>query len=100
MTHSFPTRRSSYLLAGSVHPIELFEFFYTMRKNKWEGVWQLDQFPFREDSVAAANSAIGFLTVIDRALDKLDFQAMQAAQDRHDAVAARGLARDALFRSY
>ena len=42
------------LVAGSVHPIELFEFFYTLRKNEWEGVWQLDQFPFREDSVEAA----------------------------------------------
>jgi len=88
------------LIAGSVHPIELFEFFYTLRKNKWEGVWQLDQFPFREDSVAAANSAIGFLKVIERALDKLDFEAMQAAQDRQDAVAALDLARRALFSSY
>lgn len=88
------------MLAGSVHPIELFEFFYTLRKNKWEGVWQLDQFPFREDPVAVANSAIGFLKLIERALDKLDFEAMQAAQDRHDAVAALDLARKALFSSY
>jgi xylose isomerase len=88
------------LIAGSVHPIELFEFFYTLRKNKWEGVWQLDQFPFREDSVAAANSAIGFLTAVERALDKLDFEAMQAAQDRQDAVTALNLARQALFTSY
>lgn len=88
------------LIAGSVHPIELFEFFYTLRKNKWEGVWQLDQFPFREDSVAAANSAIGFLKAVERALDKLDFEAMQAAQERHDAVTALKLAREALFTSY
>jgi len=88
------------MLAGSVHPIELFEFFYTLRKNKWEGVWQLDQFPFREDPVAVANSAIGFLKLIERALDKLDFEAMQAAQDRHDAVTALELARKALFSSY
>ena len=88
------------LIAGSVHPIELFEFFYTLRKNKWEGVWQLDQFPFREDSVAAANSAIGFLKAVERALDKLDFEAMQAAQDRQDAVTAHNLARAALFSSY
>ena len=88
------------LIAGSVHPIELFEFFYTLRKNKWEGVWQLDQFPFREDSVAAANSAIGFLKAVERALDKLDFEAMQAAQDRQDAVTALNLARAALFSSY
>ncbi|MFO7656907.1 MAG: TIM barrel protein [Bacteroidales bacterium] len=88
------------LIAGSVHPIELFEFFYTLRKNKWEGVWQLDQFPFREDPVAAANSAIGFLKAVERALDKLDFDALQAAQDRHDAVTAMNLIRKALFTSY
>ena len=88
------------LMAGSVHPIELFEFFYTLRKNKWEGVWQLDQFPFREDSVAVANGAIGFLKGIERALDKLDFEAMQKAQDAHDAVTALKLAREALFTSY
>jgi xylose isomerase len=87
------------LIAGSVHPIELFEFFYTLRKNKWEGVWQLDQFPFREESVAAANSAITFLKAVDRALDSLDFDAMQAAQDRQDAVTALNLARQALFSS-
>jgi xylose isomerase len=88
------------MIAGSVHPIELFEFFYTLRKNNWDGVWQLDQFPFREDSVEAANAAISFLKVIERALDKLDFEAMQVAQDRQDAVAAMKLARDALFTSY
>lgn len=88
------------LMAGSVHPIELFEFFYTLRKNKWEGVWQLDQFPFREDSVAVANGAISFLKGIERALDKLDFAAMQDAQDRQDAVTALRLAREALFTSF
>ena len=87
------------MIAGSVHPIELFEFFYTLRKNKWEGVWQLDQFPFREDCVGAAKSAIGFLKHIERALDRLDFDAMRAAQAKQDAVAALDLARAALFQS-
>ena len=88
------------MIAGSVHPIELFEFFWTLRKNGWEGVWQLDQFPFREDCVAVANTAIDFLKVVERALDKLDFTAMQKAQDEHDAVTALKLAREALFTSY
>jgi len=88
------------LVAGSVHPIELFEFFYTLRKNGWEGVWQLDQFPFREDPVAAANSAIDFLKQVERALDKLDFDAMRAAQESHDAVTALKLAQEALYTSY
>jgi xylose isomerase len=29
--------------------------FYTLRKNEWTGVSQLGQFPFREDSVEAAD---------------------------------------------
>jgi xylose isomerase len=85
------------MVAGTVHPVELFEFFYTLRKNEWEGVWQLDQFPFREDCVEAANMAIDFLKAIDRALDALDFDAMRAAQDRQDAMAANRIARRALF---
>jgi len=88
------------MVAGTVHPIELFEFFYTLRKNGWEGVWQLDQFPFREDSMEAANHAIDFLKAADRGLDKLDFAAMQEAQNRHDAIGALALAQRALFSSY
>lgn len=85
------------MIAGTVHPIELFEFFYTLRKNNWEGVWQLDQFPFREDSVGAANLAITFLKRVDAALDRLDVAGLQAAQARHDAVAAQRLVQEALL---
>jgi xylose isomerase len=85
------------LVAGTVHPVELFEFFYTLRKNNWEGVWQLDQFPFREDCIEAADMAIDFLKHIDAALDRLDFAKLQAAQQRQDAMAALRIARKALF---
>jgi xylose isomerase len=85
------------MVAGTVHPIELFEFFHTLRKNKWEGVWQLDQFPFREDCVEAANMAIDFLKAVERGLDRLDFDALQKAQERQDALAANRMARAALF---
>lgn len=88
------------MVAGTIHPIELFEFFYVLRKNNWEGVWQLDQFPFREDSVAAADHAIDFLKSVHRALDKLDFGAVQEALDAHDALAGLRLAQRALYTSY
>jgi xylose isomerase len=61
------------------------------------GVWQLDQFPFREDSVAAARAAIEFLKAVDRGLDRLDFEAVRKAQDQHDALTALRLAQQALF---
>jgi xylose isomerase len=87
------------LVAGTIHPIELFEFFYTLRKNGWDGAWQLDQFPFREDSVEAANTAIAFLKAVDRGLNKLDFNDLQEAQNRQDAMAATKLVQAALFSS-
>ena len=88
------------MIAGTVHPIELFEFFYTLEKNNWKGVWQLDQFPFREDSVAAADSAIDFLKAVQRGLAKLDVQGLEKAQSEHDAVTALRLVQQALFTSY
>ena len=88
------------LVAGSLHPIELFEFFHVLRKNKWEGVWQLDQFPFREDSVATATHAIDFLKAAGRGLDALDIDALNEAQSRHDAIGALKIAQKALFGSF
>jgi xylose isomerase len=85
------------LVAGTVHPIELFEFFVVLKRNGWEGVWQLDQFPFREDSVTAARAAIQFLKRAERGLDRLDLDALAAAQQRHDAMAALELAQRALY---
>ena len=87
------------LLAGSLHPIEIFEFFYVLRKNNWEGVWQLDQFPFREDSIEMANQAIDFLKSINNALDDLDVKSLQEAQSNHDAMAALKIAQKALYKN-
>lgn len=87
------------LVVGTVHMTEIFEFFYTLRINGWDGVWQLDQFPFREDSVDAAKTAIRFLKALYRALDTLDMPALAAAQERHDAMAAQRLVQDALLQS-
>ena len=87
------------MVVGSVHLVETFEFFHTLRKNNWDGVWQLDQFPFREDSVDAAKAAIRFLKAVHRALDALDEEALRAAQASHDALAAQRLVQQVLLSS-
>jgi len=87
------------LVVGTVHLTEIFEFFYTLKINNWSGVWQLDQFPFREDSVDAARTAIRFLKAVHRGLDLLDTPALQEAQSRQDALAAARIVQDALLRS-
>ena len=85
------------MVVGTVHPVELFEFFYTLKRNGWEGVWQLDQFPFREDTVEAARLSIRFLKRIFRALESLDIEALRTAQAREDALGAQRVVQDALF---
>ncbi|GEL45345.1 xylose isomerase [Cellulomonas hominis] len=87
------------MVVGTVHPVEVFEFFYTLKVNNWQGVWQLDQFPFREDTVEAARLSIRFLKAIHRALDELDIDALRAAQERQDAMGAQKLVQDVLFSS-
>ena len=82
-----------------MHPLEIFEFFYVLKKNNWEGVWQLDQFPFREDSVQMANQAIEFLKSINNALNDLDIKALQEAQSNHDAMQALKIAQKALYKN-
>jgi L-rhamnose isomerase len=85
------------LVVGTIHLTEIFEYFHTLRKNNWDGVWQLDQFPFREDSVDAARTSIHILKRIYRALDRLDTAALAEAQERQDAMAAQRLVQNALF---
>jgi sugar phosphate isomerase/epimerase len=85
------------LMVGSVHITEVFEFFYTLKINDWNGVWQLDQFPFREDTVDTARSSIRFLKGIARALDELDIDTLREAQSRQDAIAAQRVVQDALL---
>lgn len=87
------------LVVGTVHPVEVFEFFHVLKKNGWEGVWNLDQFPFREDAVENARLSLRFLRAIHRALETLDEDALADAQRRQDALAAQRIAQDALFSS-
>lgn len=87
------------LMLGTVHLTELFEFFYTLRINGWEGVWQLDQFPFREDTVKTAQASIRMLKAINRALDELDYEALAEAQNNQDAIEAQMLVQDVLLSS-
>ena len=85
------------MVVGTVHITEVFEFFHTLRKNGWEGVWQLDQFPFREDIVDNARTSIRFLKALHRALDRLDEDALAEAQAGQDPLAAQRVVQDALL---
>ena len=85
------------MVVGSVHLLETFEFFHALHSGGWEGVWQLDQFPFREDSVQAARDGIETMRGFHRALQTLDHEALRAAQDAQDALLAQRIVKKSLY---
>ena len=87
------------MMVGSIHMVEIFEFFHVLKMNGWEGVWNLDQFPFREDAVENATLSIRFLKAVYRALDLLDEEALATAQAKQDALGSQKVIQEALLQS-
>jgi xylose isomerase len=77
------------MAVGSVHLIETLEFMHALRQIKWQGPLLLDQFPFRENAVQAARASIRTIRALDSTLDRLDLNALAAAQERQDALEAQ-----------
>jgi xylose isomerase len=88
------------LAAGSVHLIETLEFLLALRRHDWNGVWQLDQFPFREDPVKAAKQSIRVLRALNRVIDEIDHSRLAHAQQEQDALEAHAVIHDVLLRSF
>jgi xylose isomerase len=85
------------MTVGSVHLIETLEFLYALRQINWQGPLLLDQFPFREDPVKAARASIATMRALDGLLDRIDLNALAAAQDRQDALEAQRIVLEMLI---
>jgi xylose isomerase len=85
------------MAVGSVHLLETLEFLFALRQINWQGPLLLDQFPFREDAIRAAQASIRTIRGLDSVLDRLDLNAVRAAQQRQDALEAQRLVMDMLL---
>jgi xylose isomerase len=85
------------MTVGSVHVMETIEFLLTLKRAGWEKAWKLDQFPFREDPVAAARASIRTLRAMLRLLERVDLEKLDGARERQDALAAQASIHDILF---
>jgi xylose isomerase len=79
------------LTVGSIHLVETLEFMVSLRKIGWTDPLLLDQFPFREDPVAAARQSIATIKALDRLAERIDLEALRDAQKRQDALASQRL---------
>jgi xylose isomerase len=77
------------LTVGAVHLTETVEFLIALRAIDWRGPILLDQFPFREDPVAAARHSIAVLQMLEARLDQVDLDELRAIQSRQDGLAAQ-----------
>jgi len=77
------------LCVGAVHLLETLEFLIALRDIRWSGPILLDQFPFRENPVAAARRSIDALRLLDARLDSANLDELRSIQARQDALAAQ-----------
>jgi xylose isomerase len=85
------------MAVGSVHLIETLEFLSALHQITWQGPLLLDQFPFREDAIRAAQASIRTIRALDSLLDRLDLGALRATQERQDALEAQRIVMDMLL---
>ena len=85
------------LSVGAVHLLETLEFMLALRTIRWRRPILLDQFPFREDPVAAARRSIATLRALDAKLNHVDLASLRELRSRQDALAAQGLVHDLLL---
>ncbi len=85
------------LPVASVHLFETMEYLLELRRIGWSDPILLDQFPFREDPVAALSRSIRTIQVLDEACSRIDLVALAAAQGRQDALATQAIYWNALL---
>src|SRR6202011_5769425 len=85
------------MAVGSVHLLETLEFLLALRQINWQGPLLLDQFPFREDPIRAAQASISTIRGMEQLLDRLDLGALTAAQTRQDGLGAQRVVLEALL---
>ena len=81
------------MMVGSVHPFEMLEFLYWLEKLKYKGPIVLDMFPYREDSLSAANQSIEFIKQMRNILKTMDETEINDILNKQDAVASMKMLR-------
>lgn len=87
------------LAFGSVNPLAAAELLLVLRDHHYDGTFYFDTFPIREDPAAECRANIETVEALEAALDRVDRSRLQAARNRHDALAGRCVIEEALLGS-
>jgi xylose isomerase len=86
------------MTVGSVHMLETLEFLLSLQRAGWDKPWKLDQFPFREDPVAAARASVRMLNTLLDLGEELREGELAELRKAQDALAAQEYVFRHLFR--
>lgn len=87
------------LPVASVHLFETMEYLLALRSIEWQEPLLLDQFPFRENPVAAVARSIETIDMLSEACARVDGVELAEAQSRQDALTVQRIYWNALLGS-
>ena len=87
------------LPVASVHLFETMEYLLALRSIEWQDPLLLDQFPFRENPVAAVARSIETIEMLSEACARVDGVELAEAQSRQDALMVQRIYWNALLGS-
>ena len=87
------------LAVASVHLFETMEYLLALRSIEWQDPLLLDQFPFRENPVAAVARSIETIEMLSEACARVDGVELAEAQSRQDALMVQRIYWNALLGS-
>lgn len=86
------------MIVGTVHFWETIEFLLYCKLTNYQGWFTLDMFPYREDSVAAADMALRNIEAMWELANKIDLEELRKAQETMDAVETQKVIRKLVFK--
>ncbi|MBP1992219.1 sugar phosphate isomerase/epimerase family protein [Paenibacillus eucommiae] len=66
------------MIVGSVHLIETLEFFYWLKRTGYQGWKSIDQYPYREDSLAAVREGVNAMESFDKLIERIPDHEIEA----------------------
>ena len=84
------------MIVASVHSTIYVDLLYWLKKTGYEGFLSMDQYPYREDAVAAISESIHWVKCFEEIVDE-HFQELDELVKQNDAVATSRFMRKVLF---
>jgi len=85
------------MIVGSLHLVEYVELLFWLGEVEYDGWYSMDQYPYREDGVAAVSESVAFLSEIEKLLTQERRAEIRGLIAKGDATASTRWMRELLF---